>query len=210
MNGEKLKEESEQLAKRVNGGNQVAPNRKTHGIKEDEDEDDVDENDDDKDNSLADLSPDDGCYEMDKPDIKRKPLHRAKSAPTPTTLSSPRTQRIANSFAVEKAQAKLNKLAAMETIMELPNAEPSVQIPEKPKVEKAKRSSSVEGGITSPTPSEGTCAKEDKRRLSISKEPGKSQKSKHVSTLLKPAASIPHPRPRLSLRAGGKGFSQLL
>lgn len=169
LSGEKLKEEAEQLAKRVNGGNQVEP--KSHGITDGEDDD----NDDDKDTSLADLSPDDGCYELDKPEHRTKPVQRAKSAPTPTTLTSPRSQRIANSFAVEKAQVKLNKLAAMETIIEMPHAEPSI---EKPKVEK-KRSTSLEGSCASP-PAVGV-PKEEKRKLSVSKEPGKAQKSKHVS-----------------------------
>ena len=174
LTGEKLKEESEQLAKRVNGGNQGESSLKTN------EDDDVDDDDDDKENSLADLSPDDGCYELDKPE-RRKPVQRAKSAPTPTTLTSPRSQRIANSFAVEKAQVKLNKLAAMETIIEMPNAEPSAQIPEKPKIEK-KRSTTLEGSCTSPPA--GGVVKEDKRKLSVSKEPGKTQKSKHVSTFI--------------------------
>ena len=60
------------------------------------------------------LSPDDECYELDKPEHRTKPVQRTKSAPTPTTPTTPRSQRIANSFAVEKAQVKLNKLAAME------------------------------------------------------------------------------------------------
>lgn len=169
LSGEKLKEEAEQLAKRVNGGSQVDAISKSHGITQHDDDD----NDDDKDTSLADLSPDDGCYELDKPECRTKPVQRAKSAPMPTTPTSPRTQRIANSFAVEKAQVKLNKLAAMETIIEMPHAEPSI---EKPKVEK-KRSTSVEGSCTSPA-SPGV-PKEDKRKLSVPKEPGKSQKSKH-------------------------------
>lgn len=172
LSGEKLKEEAEQLAKRVNGGNQVEP--KSHGITGHDDDD----NDDDKDTSLADLSPDDGCYELDKPEHRTKPVQRAKSAPTPTTPTTPRSQRIANSFAVEKAQVKLNKLAAMETIIEMPHAEPSITI-EKPKVEK-KRSTSLEGSCASPA----AVPKEDKRKLSVSKEPGKAQKSKHVSNML--------------------------
>lgn len=176
LTGEKLKEESEQLAKRVNGGNQVATTLKT----DEDDDDDEDDNDDDKENSLADLSPDDGCYELDKPERHPRPVQRAKSAPTPTTLTSPRAQRIANSFAVEKAQVKLNKLAAMETIIEMPNAEPSVQMPEKPKSEK-KRSTSLEGSCT--LPPAGGVVKEEKRKLSVSKEPGKTQKSKHVSVI---------------------------
>ena len=173
--GEKLKEESEQLAKRVNGGNQGESSLKTN-----EDDDEDDDNDEDKENSFADLSPDDGCYELDKPERRTKPVQRAKSAPTPTTLTSPRTQRIANSFAVEKAQVKLNKLAAMETIVEIPNAEPSVQTPEKAKIDK-KRGTSLEGScITSPG---SGVAKDDKRKSSIPKDPGKTQKSKHVSSL---------------------------
>lgn len=171
LSGEKLKGEAEQLAKRVNGGNQVEP--KSHGIADGDDDD----NDDDKDTSVAELSPDDGCYELDKPEQRTKPVQRAKSAPTPTTLSSPRSQRIANSFAVEKAQVKLNKLAAMETIIEMPHAEPSI---EKPKVEK-KRSTSLEGSCTSPAAV--GAPKEEKRKLSVSKEPGKTQKSKHVSNI---------------------------
>lgn len=167
LSGEKLKEEAEQLAKRVNGGNQVET--KSHGITDDDD------NDDDKDTSLAELSPDDGCYDLDKPEHRTKPVQRAKSAPTPTTPTSPRSQRIANSFAVEKAQVKLNKLAAMETIIEMPHAEPSI---EKPKIEK-KRSTSLEGSCASPA-AVGV-PKEEKRKLSVSKEPGKTQKSKHVS-----------------------------
>jgi len=172
LSGEKLKEEAEQLAKRVNGGNQVEP--KSHGITEHDDDD----NDDDKDTSLAELSPDDGCYELDKPEQHTKPVQRAKSAPTPTTPTTPRSQRIANSFAVEKAQVKLNKLAAMETIIEMPHAEPAIII-EKPKVEK-KRSTALEGSCTSPA----AVPKEDKRKLSVTKEPGKAQKSKHVSKML--------------------------
>lgn len=172
LSGEKLKEEAEQLAKRVNGGNQVEP--KSHGITEHDDDD----NDDDKDTSLAELSPDDGCYELDKPEHHTKPVQRAKSAPTPTTPTTPRSQRIANSFAVEKAQVKLNKLAAMETIIEMPHAEPAIII-EKPKVEK-KRSTALEGSCTSPA----AIPKEDKRKLPVTKEPGKAQKSKHVSKML--------------------------
>ena len=174
LSGEKLKEEAEQLAKRVNGGNQVEP--KSHGITRHDDDD----NDDDKETSLADLSPDDGCYELDKPEHRTKPVQRAKSAPTPTTPTTPRSQRIANSFAVEKAQVKLNKLAAMETIIEMPHAEPAIII-EKPKVEK-KRSTSLEGSCASPV----AAPKEDKRKLSVTKEPGKAQKSKHVSKMLIP------------------------
>ena len=172
LSGEKLKEEAVQLAKRVNGGNQVEP--KGRGITGHDDDD----NDDDKETSLADLSPDDGCYELDKPEHRTKPVQRAKSAPTPTTPTTPRSQRIANSFAVEKAQVKLNKLAAMETIIEMPHAEPAIII-EKPKVEK-KRSTSVEGSCASPA----AVPKEDKRKLSVTKEPGKAQKSKHVSNML--------------------------
>lgn len=174
--GEKLKEESEQLAKRVNGGNQGESSLQTH----EDDEEEEDDNDEDKENSLADLSPDDGCYELDKPERRTKPVQRAKSASTPTTLTSQRTQRIANSFAVEKAQVKLNKLAAMETIIEMPNAEPSVQTPEKAKIDK-KRATSLEGSCTS-SPGSGV-AKDDKRKLSVPKDTGKTQKSKHVSTL---------------------------
>ena len=170
LSGEKLKEEAEQLAKRVNGGNQVEP--KSIGITGHDDDDN-----DDKDTSLADLSPDDECYELDKPEHRTKPVQRAKSAPSPTTPTTPRSQRIANSFAVEKAQAKLNKLAAMETIIEMPHAEPAIII-EKPKVEK-KRSTSLEGSCASPA----AVPKEDKRKLSVTKEPGKVQKSKHVSKM---------------------------
>lgn len=165
LSGEKLKEEAEKLAKRVNGGSQGEPIPKTSVMTKGDD--------DDKETLLAELSPDDGCYDLDKPERRTKPVQRAKSAPAPTTPTSPRPQRIANSFAVEKAQAKLNKLSAMETIMEMPHAEPSI---EKPKVEK-KRSPSVEGSCTSPN-SPGV-PKEDKRKLSVPKEPGKSQKSKH-------------------------------
>lgn len=172
LSGEKLKEEAEQLAKRVNGGNQVE--QKSHGITGHDDDD----NDDDKDTSLADLSPDDECYELDKPEHRTKPVQRTKSAPSPTTPTTPRSQRIANSFAVEKAQVKLNKLAAMETIIEIPHAEPAIII-EKPKVEK-KRSTSLEGSCASPA----AVPKEDKRKLSVTKEPGKAQKSKHVSKML--------------------------
>ena len=172
LSGEKLKEEAEQLAKRVNGGKKKK--KKSYGITGHDDDD----NDDDKDTSLADLSPDDECYELDKPEHRTKPVQRAKSAPTPTTPTTPRSQRIANSFAVEKAQVKLNKLAAMETIIEMPHAEPAIII-EKPKVEK-KRSTSLEGSCASPA----VLPKEDKRKLSVTKEPGKAQKSKHVSKML--------------------------
>ena len=127
---------------------------------------------------MADLSPDDECYELDKPEHRTKPVQRTKSAPSPTTPTTPRSQRIANSFAVEKAQVKLNKLAAMETIIEMPHAEPAIII-EKPKVEK-KRSTSLEGSCASPA----AVPKEDKRKLSVSKEPGIAQKSKHVSKML--------------------------
>lgn len=164
LSGEKLKEESEQLAKRVNGGNQGESPHKIHVLDDDNDED-----------KESELSPDDGCYELDKPERCAKPVQRANSAPAPTTSSSPRTQRIANSFAVEKAQVKLNKLAAMETIVEMPNSEPSLQVSEKVKLEN-KRSSSLEGSCKSPT---SGMAQDDKRKSSLPKDSGKTQKSKH-------------------------------
>ena len=59
----------------------------------------------------------------------------------------------------------------------MPHAEPAIII-EKPKVEK-KRSTSLEGSCASPA----AVPKEDKRKLSVTKEPGKAQKSKHVSKM---------------------------
>lgn len=169
LSGEKLKEESEQLAKRVNGGNQAEITRKTCVPDDDNDDDDDKE---------SELSPDDGCYELDRPERHIKSVKRANSAPELATSSSARAQRIANSIAVEKTQVKLNKLAAMETIIEVPNAEPAAQMPEKVKLEQI-RSSSLEGSCTSPM--SGGMAKEEKRKPSLPKEQGKPQKSKHVS-----------------------------
>lgn len=70
--GEKLKEEVEQLVKRVNGGNQVE--LKSYGIIGYDDDD----NDDDKDIFLVDLSLDDECYEFDKFEYRIKSVQRIK------------------------------------------------------------------------------------------------------------------------------------
>lgn len=59
---EKLKEEVEKLVKRVNGGSQGEIIFKTYVMIEGDDDD----NDDDKDILLAELSLDDGCYDLEK------------------------------------------------------------------------------------------------------------------------------------------------
>ena len=158
LSGEKLKEEAVQLAMRVSSGNQTGSTTQQDSGEKD-----------------TDLSPDE-CYEF-KTDRHSKPVQRAKSAPAPITPTAPRRQQIATAFALEKAQMKLSKLAAMEPIIEMPHAEPSMQtVVEKSLVEK-KRSVSLEESYSTPP----SVIKEDKKRLSVPGEPCKTQKSKHVS-----------------------------
>ena len=180
LSNEKLKKEKEELAKRLNGGVNAG---RTQSSPESLSKFDHHKNQDnrrilDQERVIAEGSPDE-CYELDKPESPVRPqLKRTISPPSP--LTAVRTK-YANSFSNEM---KLNKLGAMEPILELPNSEASAPVIDMPRVKAPERKS----GVSYPSPEmrvekSQQPTKEEKRRLSATVQPeGKSAKKKHVST----------------------------